>query len=340
MNPVPGSTSTSYLPPEVWTSPEVVEDVIVADDVAIHRAGLSTTTRDGEEVCGSAADSSGSALRRARFELLERVSTIEALRQQRPSYTVMSEDECPLETRSCADVFPESDAPERWRFAKTNGIALHADWATACRRALWELAERDRVLRSWYGEIAPKRLEVDPDSVFPRTQSYEWCAYSFPETRDDSFSRGIEVVGVFGFPTRDERPFLLGLGARPDVKHALEAAVGEALQVLAFLWGEPQPPDELPLEPTAMFHLDAFQRKGRHAVVRRWLECEHLAYARGDDRVRRAPSEVGFVDLTPSWLTDGLRVAKAICRDAVPLVFGDAPQAGHLPPELRLHPIP
>jgi hypothetical protein len=35
----------------------------------------------------------------------------------------------------------------------------------------------------------------------------------------------------------------------------------------------------------------------------------------------------------------GLRVAKAVCDDAMPLAFGDTPFTAHLPSKLRVHPI-
>lgn len=336
MNPSLGSANPSCQPPEPWAAPEVVEDVIVADDVSIHRAGMSTLAPDGEEVSGSAAERSGSALPRARFELLERVSTVEAQRERRASYDVFDEDGRPIVVCAADEVFPQSGAPDRWRFARTNGIALHVGWTAACQRALWELAERDRVLRSWYGEVAPVPVAV-PRSALPPTRSYEWRACSFPERREGFFSSAIEVAAVFGFPTRDERPFLLGFGARPALDDALAAAVKEALQMLAFLWGEPAPAAEPAFEPTAMFHLDAFQVKARQAAVRRWLDGGHLPYRA---LLPAGAGAVGFVDLTPGWLSGGLRVAKAVCADAVPLVFGDAPLARHLPPELRVHPIP
>ena len=39
-----------------------MSDTILADDVEIHRAGLSTVGRSGEEVCGAAADPSAPAV--------------------------------------------------------------------------------------------------------------------------------------------------------------------------------------------------------------------------------------------------------------------------------------
>lgn len=53
----------------------------------------------------------------------------------------------------------------------------------------------------------------------------------------------------------------------------------------------------------------------------------------------RPRADVAFVDLTASWLPRGLRVAKAICAEALPLVFGDPPYARHLDEDLRVHPI-
>jgi hypothetical protein len=324
--------------PEGWTVPEVVEDTIVAGDVPLHRAGIATTAPTGEEVCGSAADRSGSALARARYELLERASAFESARAVRASYRLLDASGDTVGDVDGRDVFPSSDAPERWMYSRSNGIALHSTWAVACRRALWELAERDRILRSWHGEIAPEHLEI-PHEQLPAIEGYEWRVCAFPEPRTESFSAGIEVVGAFGFPLRDERPFVLGLGARSDRRDAVDAALAESLQMLAFLWEEPVPSTLPEPQPTAMFHLDTFQALGQHERVRRWLEGEHASFGVSERRSRPV-GRLGFVDLTPPWLDDGLRVAKAICPEATPLVFGDSPFARHLPSELRVHPIP
>jgi hypothetical protein len=117
--------------------------------------------------------------------------------------------------------------------------------------------------------------------------------------------------------------------------------MAEALQLLAFLWGEPLPDaSSPPSEPTPTQHLDTYQVKGAHEIIRHWLEGAHVAYWPAKDRPSRRRSRVGYVDLTPAWLPKELRVVKAVCKEATPLLFGDSPLAAHLPATLRLHPIP
>jgi len=339
--------------PEGWSAPELVEDVIVADGLSVCRAGIAITAPDGEEVTGSAAaleqgrkDGDTSPAMRARYELLERASIVEAVRSPAMAVEIRTATGGHVRTCSARDLFPESSDPSRWRYARSNGVAVHGDWSSACERALWELAERDRILASWYGEVQPVRLDA---SLAPcaSTTRYEWSAWVFPEARGCRFSRGLDVVGVFGFPTSPEAPLAMGFAARPERGAALDDATREAIQVMAFLWGEPVPPTFPAMEPTAMGHLDFHQVRDSHRILRSWLAGDHLTYGRGDaGRGDSGPSVDGmardavlFADLTPPWLDGGLRVAMALCPTARPLVFGDSPFGAHLPPERRIHPI-
>ncbi|HVJ94611.1 MAG TPA: hypothetical protein VM580_32720, partial [Labilithrix sp.] len=182
------------------------------------------------------------------------------------------------------------------------------------------------------------RMSIEPGAQpLGRAKSYDWLAYSFPEPNALAFSCGIEVVGVFGFPLRDGVPFVLGLAGRDSARAAFDAAAAEALQLLAFLWGE-APPDEAPHRPGPMQHLDTYQVPGAHHAVRRWLEGAHLEF--GTKRPAASAGRIGYVDLTPAWLPSHLRVAKAVCDQAMPLVFGESPHSAHLPRQLRIHPIP
>src|SRR5262245_827120 len=123
-------TNTSRLP-DGWSELEVVEDTVVADGIALHRAGVASIGPNGEEVTGSAADTVCSPAPRSYFELLERAATLEALRDRRSSYELRTVEgqaagSCPGDT-----LFPESDSPQRWRYARSNGVAIHSDWSRA-----------------------------------------------------------------------------------------------------------------------------------------------------------------------------------------------------------------
>jgi len=331
-----GDLTRTHPLPKGWSQPTVVEDTVVADGLELHRAGVASTGSNGEEMVGSAAHLVSSPLDRAYFELIERISTVEAIRLPPPGFGLRTLDGPRAEDRPPADLFRESDAPARWRYSRSNGVAVHGDWKSASLRAFWELCERDRVLRAWYGAVAPRRLPLPIDTPLGRAASYEWIACSFPETEGSPFSRGVHVCAVFGFP-RVEAPLLFGYGARPSLDDAQGAATCEAMQSLAFLWGEELAKADPPFAPTALYHLETLQRPGRHGIVRRWLEGAHTRY-RPPGRPADIDAAVSFVDLTPSWLR-GLKVSKAVCAAAIPLTFGDAPFAAHLPPELRVHPI-
>ncbi len=332
------SAPCTYQLPEHWTAPQVFEDVITAGGLEIHRAGLATTAPDGEEVCGSAAEPSTRATTRAWYELLERVSTLDAIASSRASFVLHDRAGAAIDVVERTVVFPESPEPEVWRHARSNGVALHTSWEAACEHAMWELVERDRVLRAWYGETRPLRLDLAP-SDRPASTTHEWCAYSFPAGAGP-LADEVEVVGIFGFPTDDTSPFVVGYAGRADLRAALASARREATQLLAFLWGEPILDEPPASAPTAMFHLEAYQARGRHRLVREWLEGGHDRFWRGPRPDVVGQRILGFVDLTPPWLTGRLHVAKAIAGAAVPLVFGPSPAGEHLPRALAFHPIP
>jgi hypothetical protein len=328
-----------YRIPPAWSAVAVVEDTFEVDGLEVRRAGVSSTSPMGEEIVGSAADVGTSPVARAYFELLERVSTVEWLHRNNSSCDLLTLEGAPATCQPWSEVVPESSVPGRWRFARSNGIALHVDWESASRRAFWELCERDRVLRAWYGMTVPKRLAVAwEETPLGRTRSYEWLAYSFPEDKSAGFSRGLFVSGVFGMPKTREAPFVFGYGARPVEEEATSAAIREAIQLLAFLWGEPVSSALPGLSPLPAYHLETYQSRTNQDLLRRWLEGEHGQYGRLVAAPLGSAGKVLFADLTPAWLQD-LRVSKAVCRGALPLVFGEDPKAAHLPLEFRTHPI-
>ncbi len=331
--------STSPLP-ESWSEPEVVEDTIIADGVELRRAGMASRGPTGEEVTGAAAEPSESPTPRGYYELLERIAVIEAIGDRTKLHRLVDEAGALVGHVSTAELFPESDAPSTWRYAKSNGVAIHRDWQLATKHARWELAERDRLLRAWRGEVEPTRVELDFGAcALGSAKHYQWAAYEFlePPIEQKRFSRDVHTAAVFGFPTIDDAPLIVGFGARDTAAGAREAAIREATQSLAFLWGEPVAREAPPIGPTPLHHLEHFQFRPHQELLRRWLDGEHTKL-----RVEKSAAcdgDVYFVDLTPSWLGSGLRVAKAVCASAMRLAFGLAPLTSHLPPSLRIHPI-
>jgi hypothetical protein len=301
--------------PDGWSLVERVEDAVCASGLEIRRAGLFAT-RDGVHALGAAAAIDRAPIERAEYELVERVAVLEAIRAGR------------------TDLFPVSPSPDQWVYAKTNGVALHDSFEAASERAFWELVERDAVVRSWHGETRPNVISEreSADDALRALPTHRWRAAVF-ET-PSLWSRGVSVIGVFGFPIDSEMPFVVGYGARATFADAHRAACAEALQSLAFLWGEPKTTSAQP--PGPMLHLENLQRPGQDERIRDWLEQGHGRFAQAART--DASANVSFVDLTPAWLCEG-RVVKAVCAAALPLAFGQTPASAHLPPELRLHPV-
>jgi hypothetical protein len=324
--------------PEGWRLAERVDDTVEADGLSVRRVGLCATSEHGQAT-GSAADVAHDPGQRATFELLERIALAESRASER-LFRVRSPTGDHLGMVRVDEVFPPSDAPERWVFARSSGVSLNVTWTEACIGAARELVERDRVMRAWLGETIPMRIGGDAElSIVSAARSYKWHAYAFPQPPVPALGTGIEVVGVFGFPNAEGCPLVFGYGARADRVEATMVAQREALQMLAFLWGEPlpdRPPDPLP---APMTHLETYQVPDCHGILRRWLEEGHAVHYRPGS-VAETDRSLRFADLTPPWADGHLHVARALCPAAIPLILGVSPLLAHLPPELRIHPIP
>jgi hypothetical protein len=326
---------------EGWTEGEAVEDEIVASGFRLRRAGRCAVDREGLEVNGAAAELAGGAdpLPRARFELLERVATIDALQARRVSYETRSLDGHRVGWASVDEVFAESDAPSSYRHARSNGVALHLDFARATARAVAELTERDRVLRAWLGETRPEPIPLTGFAAVLRDATdHVFRAVRFPPSPRPSFGASLHVAGVFGFPWSRSAPLVLGYAARTSLEDALEAAARESLQQLAFLSGETIPTEPPEIGPSALHHLEHWLYPGHHSVLVAWLDDGHAAF-RPRGSLPNTAAAPRIVDLTPPAFGLRLSVVKAISPGAIPLVFGAWPFARELPPELRVHPI-
>lgn len=314
-----------------WSLVERVADTVFADGVELRRVGLTAQRSDGAVATGSAAGLHGDPFRRARFELLERAALLDAMREgaARAQYR---EDGSSAGDLGFEAVFPPAADPARTRPSMSNAVALGPDLAWALERSRFELVERDRLLRAWYGELDPTPLEIPADKI-PSTTSYSWRAIHVP-------GGGVSepaVVAVFALPLRANAPLLRGFAARPSVDAALDTALAEALQGLAFLWGEAVPEAAPDPSPTPMFHLDHYLWRGSHDVLADWLCHGHARF--GPSRIARPASALAYAELTPSALGQQLRVLRALDPAAAPLLFGVDPACAHLPRERRVHPI-
>jgi hypothetical protein len=321
---------------EQWGSPSVLQDTTRVHDVQVHIVGLCAQDRAGQIVTGSAGDLSALPVERAYFELLERTAIV-AMHDSKPSRLITRRaDGSVCESVDNGTLFPLNPDPKRWRYAKSNGVAAGITWEGACARADAELIERDRVLRSWYGEADPVRVEVPAALPSQLNALYAFEAYHFDESDDCR----VHVAGVFGFPRRAEAPFLCGFGARATRSAALAAAAGECVQRLGFLWGEDIPSAEPEFSPTPDFHQEFYLWPSAQGRLRDWLKG-----APGRQRTRsiakeETKSERKFIDLTPIELGSKAFVAMAVPRDEVPLIFGDGhPKYQETPGQRRIHPL-
>jgi len=249
---------------EGWSEPEVIEDSIEVDGVLVRRAGIALRSPTGEEIVASAADVDGpdaAPLKRARLEVLERIATVEWLARV-DAVALFDRQGRALGEHPFSEIVPSDPEPERWRFARSNGIALYVGWENACDRAWWELVERDRVLRAWYGETTPDVLDT-PSPALDAFRSYEWVTASFPHVIAGPL---VAVVGVLGFPSSREMPLAIGFAARGNQEDAIVAARRESIQVLSFLWGEPVA-TSLPEIVDPLLHVDAYQMADRRPFL-------------------------------------------------------------------------
>lgn len=319
-----------------WTIVEQVDDEVVVDALEVRRAGVTAQDARGRTAVGSAAGFDDAVRTRAFFELCERIAVLDAVEAPARAAVVRDLGGGVVGMSPLGSVFSRSPAPDVWQPALSSGVALGRDFASACEHAALELLERDRVLRSW-ASLGPSPQWIPlPDGPWSHLDAYEWQAYRLPAGPSDEGD--VAVACVFGFPTRPGAPLLRGFAAARGLARARDRAMGECLQNLAFLWGEPLPSDAPAPSPTPLYHLDHYLWPGSHGALRRWLHG-HAGEDRLSARPGAAASTIRFVDLTPPDMPAGLRVVRALADTAVPLCFGAAPRSV-VPPSARgPHPI-
>lgn len=323
-----------------WGAPELFTETIHVAGADIQLVGLCVRDRDGREVTGSAAARTGVPLRRAYFELIERTSVVDAVDHPKPAYPLLDETRAEVGVCRYTDLFPTADPAARFRYSLSNGVAAELSFHAAARAAVAELVERDRVLRSWFGEIAPVPVPVPCMDAFSGLSAlYRIEAFAIPDVHG-SVPPELEVAAVFGFPHDPTTPLLRGTGAGRTLAEALARAWQECVQSLGFLWGEPVPERPPDYTPCAEYHQEYFLYPGTHAKLREWL-CGAATGRRSTAPRPRTLRARRFVDLTPEHLAGRCFVVKAMADSELPLVFGRKHPSllGEPPPGREIHPL-
>jgi hypothetical protein len=290
-------------------------------------------------VTGSWAGWEEPTLDKARLELQERLALVQAMDQSAriwPLLHIVSGRKNGF-TRG-SQLFPLSEEPRSMQFAKSNGVALGADFADAARRAAYEVVERHMVLASWYGASRPQACSMPlPSALQSLTALFDFQHYDFGSffVRDCG---SVFVRGTFLWPLRSELPVIYGFGAGSTEAEAGSKALAEAMQRLAFLDPLAAPQDEPSFSPTPDFHQEYFLHPARKSRLRAWLHGEPSHPSFPIDFCRSGIAQA--VDLTVRGRSHG-PVVRVMISGTLPLVFGRfQPSAWpELPTEFLIHPI-
>lgn len=298
---------------------ETFEDTLSIDLPALHLAGIAARRSGDRLITGSAVDRSAESARvRAYFELMERLAIFTAEdRGAEHDFVILDRQGRPNGRTTKLPRFDDSDPT--WKWSRSNGIAAHTDLASAIRAAEHEVFERDQILRSWFGEIAPRRLNAS-------LEIESWASYRFEAFAFSSPNAPIQIVGAFGFPGSLTQPVVFGFGASEDLITSINKAQKESLQRMAFLWDEPLPENDPPLAGTPDFHMDWFRRPNQRYRLERWLAGDI-----DSRRMRDLPTTPslfageGFIDLSPPHLEGKVFVVQACIPEKKRLFFGIDP---------------
>lgn len=299
---------TDFPIPAQWKEVDFFSETVQIGDLQIHCVGYSYES-NGTLVTGSAASSQEKPFDRAYFELLERLSIVEAMRSEK-TFTCIKTGQ----TIRSKDLFPQSNSPE-WNYARSNGVALGLTTDQASLRASQEAIERDIILRSWLGNFPPQELFLSHEELkYQKLLSpfYDMKSYAFPVIKNQTY-----VCMSVLFPLNDAHPQLHGFGAGSSVDLAQIKAAEEAIQRLAFLWGD-NFCEDLTFQPTPLYHQNFFLQPTGKRQLKSWLNFSHESYP-----FNHLDVPVSFFDITPDFLKK-YKVIKALSVECLALKFGKA----------------
>ena len=324
---------------EVPRPPVILPDIPVADPFVetiafnaaeVLLAGWSSETDELGLITGSAAaviaadidNEASDPQSRAYFEFAERFASALARLQldaSKPARTLAGAE---LEAIASEVVFPRDAQPLDWRWSHSNGVALHTEWRLACRAALFEIYERDALLRSWAGTTAPRRLTVPDGDLALFAPSHRLELYDLACDRwSPSLSSVIGAQVALAWPLVEGAPFMLAAAADSCRERAQKRAIAECLQGTAFLIGAEWEESELRPTPHPSFHQAYYQRPHHRDQLRHWLDGGHVQGDLATQSVGQ-PWDERFVVLTPPKWRGLVHVVKAIVPAAQALFFG------------------
>ena len=326
-----------------WELEEHFLDKVVIDDFTIHLSGfIAQNKAKGISATGSAGElhDQVSANEKGYYELLERIGVQQSYHYPQKRYDVSDmEGSYPYDSLTQEQIFPESTEPEKWKYSFSNGVALHTDFKTACKNALYERIERDLFLKVWYKEYPAALLSYDCSNFIKKLNKY----YDFKEVCFGAYQLDEEKlysVGIFGFPkTEKDMPFVYGLGADVGIQQSFEKAESEFIQRLGFLYGESADDELESFQPNAYSHQEYYLKKQNYFKIKKFIE-ENMKSSSEKELLYRLP-QTGFVSLTPEELLDSnYYLVKCVSNELMPLTFGvEYPWADHHPESRNIHPI-
>lgn len=287
------------------------------EGIDVYLCGMLAKHPQWGEVVGSSANLGSSPDNNAWYELVERISIVQAM--QKSEFTQRDPiSDLTLGTVAGHKVFPTTK-DESSQFSKSNGIALFSNWPEACRRACFELVERHLVLASWLGLSKPLILSgIESGPLQSLAHLYEIIHIGFGQQKVSTYEGDIFASGVLLRPRDSKYPLVLSFGAGQSLAESVAKAQAEAWQRLGFLWGEDLPEIEPDFSPTHLYHQDYYLFTGHHSKIDEWISGGHW---KGKQSSLPSILNMTFVDLS-SPQTLHFRVAKAMAPEAIPLVFG------------------
>lgn len=304
-----------------------------------------------EPILAGAADIDTPPVLRAYMELQERISLQMGRWGEDEEVTLLNSEGKQAGNMQASDVFETTPDPERWQGVGSNGMACHSSFKQAATAGRKELIERERLLRSWYGEWNPELISEPPGEVpdFFSAADGEYDFTLFSLDPPLASSREINVTGIFGFPREDSSwNFTLGFGAGFTRQEAFSKAAVEMLQSVMQIRDDydsspedkHRDPEDVEVDTTTDYHTRYYHTKKGMERLRRWVTEGHpdVIQDRFDPLNEQ---ELTYVDMTPNDLQGNLWIVKALAPGGVPLYFGRGhPDIPEMPDYMKVHPLP